>query len=85
MKIKDYKSREQIYLKSPNRAHHKSYMDRIIECKDEWEIMEHYVKFAGKHGLIMTGGSDCHQKPILMGTPDIPGWVANQFNRRKEP
>jgi hypothetical protein len=27
----------------------------------------------------MTGGSDCHQNPILMGTLDIPDWVAEQF------
>jgi len=38
-----------------------------------------YIKFAKKHGLVMTGGSDCHQKPILMGTLDIPDWVAAQF------
>ncbi|GAJ23187.1 unnamed protein product, partial [marine sediment metagenome] len=30
-------------------------------------------------GLIMTGGSDCHQKPIIMGTLDIPDYVAEQF------
>jgi hypothetical protein len=27
----------------------------------------------------MTGGSDCHQNPIIMGTLDIPAWVAEQF------
>jgi predicted RNase H-like HicB family nuclease len=36
----DYKSREEIYLKSPNRAHHKPYVDRIMACQDEWEVME---------------------------------------------
>ena len=36
----DYKAREEIYLKSSNRAHHKPYIDRIIECQDEWAIME---------------------------------------------
>ena len=40
-----------------------------------------YIEFAKKHGLIMTGGSDCHQKPILMGTLDIPDWVAEQFRQ----
>ncbi len=39
-----------------------------------------YVRFARKHGLIMTGGSDCHQKPILMGTVKVPKYVADQFN-----
>jgi hypothetical protein len=27
----------------------------------------------------MTGGSDCHQKPIIMGTVVIPEYVADQF------
>jgi len=40
-----------------------------------------YIKFARKHRLVMTGGSDCHQKPIIMGTLDIPDWVAAQFRQ----
>ena len=36
----DYKEREDIYLRSPNRAHHKPYTDRVMACQDEWEIME---------------------------------------------
>jgi len=36
----DYKAREEMYLKSPNRAHHKPYVDRITACRDEWEIIE---------------------------------------------
>jgi hypothetical protein len=27
----------------------------------------------------MTGGSDCHQKPIIMGTVKVPKFVAKQF------
>ncbi len=38
-----------------------------------------YIEFARKHGLVITGGSDCHQKPIIMGTLDIPDYVAAQF------
>ena len=38
-----------------------------------------YIEFAKKHGLAISGGSDCHQKPIIMGTLDIPDWVAAQF------
>lgn len=38
-----------------------------------------YIEFARKHGLVISGGSDCHQKPLLMGTVDIPDWVAAQF------
>jgi predicted metal-dependent phosphoesterase TrpH len=54
-----------------------------VECwhiRDDSQTTNHYVKFAKKHGLIMTGGSDCHQKPILMGTVKIPDYVAKQFN-----
>ena len=39
----------------------------------------HYIEFASKHSLLMTGGSDCHQKPTLLGTVDIPDLVAAQF------
>ena len=53
-----------------------------VECwhsRNTAETTNHYVPFAKEHQLIMTGGSDCHQKPIIMGTVQIPGWVANQF------
>ena len=53
-----------------------------IECwhpRNDALTTNHYIKFAKKHGLIMTGGSDCHQKPILMGTVKIPDYVADQF------
>jgi predicted metal-dependent phosphoesterase TrpH len=53
-----------------------------VECwhsRNDAQTTNHYVKFAKKHGLIMTGGSDCHQKPILMGTVKIPEYVADQF------
>jgi len=41
-----------------------------------------YLKFTREHHLISTGGSDCHQKPIIMGTVNIPEWVAGQFKTR---
>ena len=53
-----------------------------VECwhsRNTAETTNHYVAFAKEHGLIMTGGSDCHQKPIIMGTVKVPDWVANQF------
>ena len=53
-----------------------------IECwhsRNDTQTTEHYVKFAKNQGLIMTGGSDCHQKPIIMGTVKIPEFVASQF------
>lgn len=36
----DYKNREELYIKSPNRAHHKPYVDKIMECKDAWALHE---------------------------------------------
>jgi len=54
-----------------------------VECwhsRNDAQTTNHYVKFAKKHGLIMTGGSDCHQKPIIMGTVKVPEYVAEQFN-----
>ena len=53
-----------------------------VECwhsRSTAETTNHYVAFAKEHGLIMTGGSDCHQKPIIMGTVQVPDWVADQF------
>jgi len=53
-----------------------------IECwhsRHDVKTTTYYVELAKKHGLLMTGGSDCHQKPTLMGTLDIPDWVAAQF------
>jgi predicted metal-dependent phosphoesterase TrpH len=55
-----------------------------VECwhsRHDTETTEHYVRFARKHNLLMTGGSDCHQKPILLGSVDIPDFVAGQFSR----
>jgi predicted metal-dependent phosphoesterase TrpH len=53
-----------------------------VECwhtEHDKKTTAHYIKFARKHNMVMTGGSDCHQKPLLMGTLDIPDWVAEQF------
>ncbi|MBN1784740.1 MAG: PHP domain-containing protein [Candidatus Bathyarchaeota archaeon] len=53
-----------------------------IECwhsRNTPETTSHYVNFTKKHDLIMTGGSDCHQKPVIMGTVKIPDSVAEQF------
>ncbi len=58
-----------------------------VECwhsRHDANAAAHYMEFAKKHGLLMTGGSDCHQKPIIMGTLDIPDWVASQFSRLQE-
>ncbi len=53
-----------------------------IECwhhRHSKRSVRHYLAFARRHGLIMTGGSDCHQKPLLMGSLEIPDFVARQF------
>jgi 3',5'-nucleoside bisphosphate phosphatase len=58
-----------------------TFMDGL-ECwhsRNDAQTTNHYVEFAREHGLIMTGGSDCHQKPIVMGTVNIPEYVADQF------
>ncbi len=60
-----------------------SYIDGI-ECwhsRNTAETTIHYVNFTKKNGLTMTGGSDCHQKPIIMGTVKVPDIVAHQFIR----
>ena len=57
-----------------------------VECwhsRNDPSTTSHYVKFAKEHELLMTGGSDCHQKPILMGTVDVPAYVADQFKRSR--
>jgi predicted metal-dependent phosphoesterase TrpH len=59
-----------------------SYIDGV-ECwhsRNNTQTTNHYIKFTKKHKLIMTGGSDCHQKPIIMGTVKIPEYIAEQFN-----
>jgi hypothetical protein len=53
-----------------------------VECwhsRNDIATTSHYVNFAEENSLFMTGGSDCHQKPILMGTVEVPDWVATQF------
>ena len=53
-----------------------------IECwhsRNDERTTNHYISYSKKHNLIMTGGSDCHQKPIIMGTVDVPFYVADQF------
>ena len=54
-----------------------------LECwhsRHDKETSEKFYKFAKARGLLTTGGSDCHQKPLRMGTVDVPAFVAEQFN-----
>ncbi len=53
-----------------------------VECwhsRHSGRTIESYLAFARKEGLIVTGGSDCHQNPVIMGTIEIPDYVAGQF------
>jgi len=53
-----------------------------VECwhsRHDAKTTAHYIDFAKKHNLVMSGGSDCHQRPIVMGTLDIPDYVAEWF------
>ena len=53
-----------------------------VECwhsRNASQTTNYYVEFAKSHGLILTGGSDCHQRPVIMGTVRVPGFVTDQF------
>jgi 3',5'-nucleoside bisphosphate phosphatase len=53
-----------------------------VECwhsRTDKATTKHYIEFCRRYKLLMTGGSDCHQKPILMGSLEIPDFVAGQF------
>ena len=53
-----------------------------LECwhsRSDSLTTDHYVGFAKRQELLMTGGSDCHQKPIVMGTVEVPTNMACKF------
>ncbi len=54
-----------------------------IECwhsrHDPATIAAH-LAFAERENLMVTGGSDCHQQPVIIGSMDIPPYVADQFD-----
>ncbi len=53
-----------------------------IECwhsRHDENTIKQYSAFGKRHGLIRTGGSDCHQKPVRMGSVNVPVFVAEQF------
>ena len=59
-----------------------SYIDGI-ECwhsRHSRNAIRSYRAFALEKGLIVTGGSDCHQQPVIMGTIELPDYVARQFD-----
>jgi 3',5'-nucleoside bisphosphate phosphatase len=53
-----------------------------VECwhsRADTPTTKHYIDFCRRYSLFLTGGSDCHQKPILMGTLEVAEMVAGQF------
>ncbi|MFQ6092069.1 MAG: hypothetical protein ACE5OR_05210 [bacterium] len=36
----DYNRRFELFSESPNRAHHRPYVQRILKCKSNWEVLE---------------------------------------------
>jgi hypothetical protein len=57
------------------------YLDGI-ECwhpTHDAETASAYERFARNNGLIVTGGSDCHQQPVVIGTVDVPLYIVDQF------
>lgn len=60
------------------------YLDGI-ECwhrRHDASTAAAYLAFTRRHGLLATGGSDCHQQPVVLGTVTVPAWVAEQFGVR---
>jgi len=69
------------------REHMLNYIDGL-ECwhpRHSQKAIQYYVDFAQSQGLVVTGGTDCHQDPVIMGSIEVPGWVAEQFRRERRP
>ena len=63
-----------------------SYIDGI-ECwhpRHDRKTVKSYLRFAREEGLMVTGGTDCHQQPLIMGALDLPPYVAEQFGFDRE-
>ncbi len=57
------------------------YLDGI-ECwhtRHDKHAAAFYLAIVRSKGLMATGGSDCHQQPVLMGNVQVPDCVADQF------
>jgi len=53
-----------------------------IECwhsRHDGDTTTAYRTFARARGLMVTGGSDCHQHPVMMGEVAVPHEVGEQF------
>ena len=57
------------------------YLDGI-ECwhsRHDRNTISAYSEFCRQENLMLTGGSDCHQQPVIMGTVPVPLQVVEQF------
>jgi predicted metal-dependent phosphoesterase TrpH len=53
-----------------------------VECwhsRNDAATTKYYIEFCKKQNILMTGGSDCHQKPVIMGTVQVAEMVAGEF------
>jgi predicted metal-dependent phosphoesterase TrpH len=53
-----------------------------IECWHSFHdrnTIEKYLEYAKKMKLLVSGGSDCHQNPLIMGSVEVPDYVSEQF------
>jgi len=53
-----------------------------VECwhsSHDKKTTDSYLSFAKDQDMIVTGGSDCHQQPIIMGSVNVPTYVVEQF------
>lgn len=53
-----------------------------IECwhsRHDPQTTTSYLSFSRECGLMVTGGSDCHQAPVIMGTVGVPSDIVEQF------
>ncbi|KXG76892.1 Phosphoribosyl 1,2-cyclic phosphate 1,2-diphosphodiesterase [Fervidicola ferrireducens] len=48
------------------------------------EKVQYYQSIAAKYGLLMTGGSDCHGKPLIMGSQPVPYEYVAQLKQLKK-
>lgn len=58
-----------------------------IECwhsSHDMATTASYLNFVRRENLMATGGSDCHQQPVIIGTVKVPAWVAEQFGVQNE-
>jgi predicted metal-dependent phosphoesterase TrpH len=53
-----------------------------IECwhsSHDKKTTDSYLAFAMDQNMLVTGGSDCHQQPVIMGNISVPHYVVEQF------